>query len=174
MRACLNIRAPHVRWSLELQLLVSHHVGAGIGCSFSSFCYRELWAEHTPEQVLRQVHSLFLPATPLVWGSTSGSPAHAPFWTSTEGSSVQFLPELQTSSLPGPVCGFGTNGHWAGQQETGRQCGAWAGQNAASARNNLGTSSGQQVLPPHLLRPPQPPPQSLGASKRRRGKGGRV
>lgn len=36
VRACLNIRAPRVRRSLELQLIVSRHIGAGIGCSFSS------------------------------------------------------------------------------------------------------------------------------------------
>lgn len=92
VRACLNIRVPHVRWALELQLIVSCHAGAGIGCSFS---------EHRPEQVLRQVRSLSLPATPLV-GFHSSAPAHTPFLgKSTEGSSIQFLPELQTSSQPG-------------------------------------------------------------------------
>lgn len=47
---------------LELQLIVRHHVGAGVGLSFPSFLYRELWIEHTPERVLRQVHSFSLPS----------------------------------------------------------------------------------------------------------------
>lgn len=175
VRACLNIRVPHVRWALELQLIVSCHAGAGIGCSFS---------EPTPEQVLRQVRSLSLPATPLV-GFHSSAPAHTPFLgKSTEGSSIQFLPELQTSSQPGLCVASGQTATGCasytgrlGWPAGDRQWEAWAGRNAASARSadiHLGNSSGQQVLPPRLLGPPQPPPPVPWCFKKTQRKRGRV
>lgn len=165
MRACLNIRVPHVRWALELQLIVSCHAGAGIGCSFS---------EPTPEQVLRQVRSLSLPATPLVgfhwWGSTRLLQHTPPFLArALKAQAFSSCPSSRPLLSQGcvwlqdkrPLAVPLTLGDWAGQLETGRQWEAWAGRNAASARNadiNLSNSSGQQVLPPRLLAPPQPPP----------------
>lgn len=131
-------------------------------------------------QVLRQVHSLFLPVKPLERGSTRFCSVRALCWQ--EHRRLRLLSQV-FSSCPASRLLLSQAFVWLGKEwycEAGLA--SWGQGGSVEPRQDrtqlllemqehqhLSNSSGQQVFPPPPMSPPiPPPPQSLGASKRQR------
>lgn len=131
-------------------------------------------------QVLRQVHSLFLPVKPLERGSTRFCSVRALCWQ--EHRRLRLLSQV-FSSCPASRLLLSQAFVWLGEEwfcEAGLA--SWGQGGSMEPRQErtqlllemqehqyLSNSSGQQVFPPPPMSPPvPPPPQSLSASKRQR------